>query len=262
MKICGRGKVRDCPERSSNTCLSAARRPVRILWANRYQRVLSSPVLRPSATRIGQGNSEGGGGPDTRVGPETNCSSQHSINRPSYGPINSRSMRIPAAPDPMERSGPLAESPRFVDVTASSGIDFRHVHGGTGRKYFVETMGAGVAFLDYNSDGRLDVFAVNGGTLPGYAGPPPRNRLYRNAGGGRFSDVTRFAGVGRTAYGMGVCAGDCRQRRARRPLRNLLRAEQPVPEQRRRDVQKRRGRGRRSRRSRVERGVRLPGLRR
>ncbi|MDE2887417.1 MAG: CRTAC1 family protein [Gemmatimonadota bacterium] len=101
-----------------------------------------------------------------------------------------------------------AETPRFVDVTASSGIDFRHVHGGTGEKYFVETMGAGVAFLDYNNDGRLDVFAVNGGTLPGYAGPPPRNRLYRNAGGGRFSDVTRFAGVGQTAYGMGVCAGD------------------------------------------------------
>ncbi len=101
-----------------------------------------------------------------------------------------------------------ADSPRFVDVTASSGIDFRHVHGGTGRKYFVETMGSGVAFLDYNSDGRLDVFAVNGGTLPGYAGAPPKNRLYRNAGGGRFSDVTRFAGVGETAYGMGVCAGD------------------------------------------------------
>ncbi|MCE2441157.1 MAG: CRTAC1 family protein [Candidatus Latescibacteria bacterium] len=101
-----------------------------------------------------------------------------------------------------------ADSPRFVDVTASSGIDFRHIHGGTGRKYFVETMGSGVAFLDYNNDGRLDVFAVNGGTLPGYAGPPPRNRLYRNAGEGRFSDVTRFAGVGETAYGMGVCAGD------------------------------------------------------
>ncbi len=101
-----------------------------------------------------------------------------------------------------------ADSPRFVDVTASSGIDFRHVHGGTDKKYFVETMGSGVAFLDYNNDGWLDVFAVNGGTLPGYAGPPPRNRLYRNAGGGVFSDVTRFAGVGETAYGMGVCAGD------------------------------------------------------
>ena len=101
-----------------------------------------------------------------------------------------------------------ADSPRFVDVTASSGIDFRHVHGGTGKKYFVETMGSGVAFLDYNNDGRLDVFAVNGGALPGYAGPPPRNRLYRNAGAGAFSDVTGFAGVGETAYGMGVCVGD------------------------------------------------------
>ncbi len=102
----------------------------------------------------------------------------------------------------------FADSPRFVDVTASSGIDFRHVHGGTGKKHFVETMGSGVAFLDYNNDGWLDVFAVNGGTLPGYAGPSPQNRLYRNAGTGVFSDVTRFAGVGETAYGMGVCAGD------------------------------------------------------
>lgn len=107
------------------------------------------------------------------------------------------------------RGGALyADSPRFVDVTAASGIDFRHIHGGTGKKYFVETMGSGVAFLDYNNDGNLDVFAVNGGALPGYDGPPPKNRLYRNAGRGVFSDVTRFAGVGETAYGMGVCAGD------------------------------------------------------
>ena len=107
------------------------------------------------------------------------------------------------------RGGALwADSPRFVDVTAASGIDFRHVNGGTGKKYFVETMGSGVAFLDYNNDGRLDIFAVNGGALPGYAGPRPVNRLYRNAGAGAFSDVTRFAGVGETAYGMGVCVGD------------------------------------------------------
>ena len=101
-----------------------------------------------------------------------------------------------------------ADPPRFVDVTASSGISFRHIHGGTGKKYFVETMGAGCAFLDYNNDGRLDAFAVNGGALPGYKGERPLNRLYRNEGGGRFSDVTEAAGVGVTAYGMGCCAGD------------------------------------------------------
>ncbi len=101
-----------------------------------------------------------------------------------------------------------ADPPRFVDVTASSGISFRHLHGGTGKKYFVETMGAGCAFVDYNHDGRLDVFAVNGGVLPGYTGERPLNRLYRNEGGGRFSDVTSPAGVGTTAYGMGCCVGD------------------------------------------------------
>ncbi len=113
-----------------------------------------------------------------------------------------------------------ADPPRFVDVTALSGIDFRHVHGGTGKKYFVETMGSGCAFFDYNGDGRLDLFAVNGGVLPGYTGARPFNRLYRNdgravgqsgestEGGWTFSDVTRSAGIGVTAYGMGSCVGD------------------------------------------------------
>jgi len=102
----------------------------------------------------------------------------------------------------------FADPARFVDATAASGIAFRHVHGGTGKRYFVETMGAGCAFFDYNGDGRPDVFAVNGGALPGYAGERPLNRLYRNEGNGRFSDVTEAAGVGTTAYGMGCCAGD------------------------------------------------------
>ena len=97
---------------------------------------------------------------------------------------------------------------RFLDVTASSGIDFRHVHGGTGKKYFVETMGAGCAALDYDNDGWLDIFAVNGGRLPGYTGERPLNALYRNEGDGRFRDVTEHAGVGVTDYGMGCCVGD------------------------------------------------------
>ncbi len=106
-------------------------------------------------------------------------------------------------------SGTLhAGPPRFVDVTASSGIGFRHIHGGTGKKYFVETMGSGGAFFDYNNDGWLDIFAVNGGVLPGYIGARPLNRLYRNDGNGAFSDVTRSAGIGVTAYGMGSCVGD------------------------------------------------------
>ncbi len=97
---------------------------------------------------------------------------------------------------------------RFIDVTTSSGINFRHIHGGTGKKYFVETMGAGCAALDYDNDGWLDIFAVNGGPLPGYIGERPLNALYRNEGDGRFRDVTEHAGVGVTDYGMGCCVGD------------------------------------------------------
>ena len=101
-----------------------------------------------------------------------------------------------------------ADPPRFVDVTESSGIDFRHIHGGTGERYFVETVGSGCAFLDYDNDGWLDIFAVDGGVLPGYEGKLPRNRLYRNQGDGTFSDVTSSAGVAVTDYGMGCCVGD------------------------------------------------------
>ena len=98
---------------------------------------------------------------------------------------------------------------QFVDVTAQANVGFRHVHGGSGRKYFVETMGAGCGFFDYDNDGDLDLYAVNGAALPGFAGDvTPTNRLYRNNGDGTFTDVTERAGVGDTGYGKGCVAGD------------------------------------------------------
>ncbi len=97
---------------------------------------------------------------------------------------------------------------RFVEIQEESGLDFRHVHGGSGERYMVETMGAGGGFLDADGDGRLDVYLVQSGPLPGFGNPTPLpNRLYRNQGG-RFQDVTATSGAGDTGYGMGTCFGD------------------------------------------------------
>jgi len=98
---------------------------------------------------------------------------------------------------------------KFTDVTKSSGINFQHVNAATGKKFLVETMCGGVAFLDYDNDFDIDVYLISGADLPGYTSPtPPMNRLYRNNSDGTFTDVTEKAGVGDTGYGMGCCAGD------------------------------------------------------
>jgi enediyne biosynthesis protein E4 len=105
----------------------------------------------------------------------------------------------------------------FVDITSSSGIDFRYQASHTSKKYLPETMGAGVALFDYDNDGRLDVFFVNGapindptppGTVPQKTGQQYWNRLYHQEPDGRFEDVTQKAGLQGTGYGMGVAVGD------------------------------------------------------
>ena len=102
-----------------------------------------------------------------------------------------------------------AEEVQFVDVTAEAGIRFRHMDGASGRKYFVESMCSGGAFLDYNNDGYQDIYLVNGAPLPGFeGGHVPRNALYRNKGDGTFTEVTEEAGVGDAGYGYGVTAAD------------------------------------------------------
>jgi hypothetical protein len=97
----------------------------------------------------------------------------------------------------------------FVDATATSGVDFRHVNGASGEMYFVETNGSGCGVFDYDNDGDLDLFLVQGGALPGCLEAGPfSSRLYRNDGGLRFTDVTDAAGCGATIYGTGVLCGD------------------------------------------------------
>src|SRR5689334_5561646 len=102
---------------------------------------------------------------------------------------------------------------RFSDVTAKAGVDFTHTNGALGKKLLPETMGGGVAVLDFNNDGKPDLLFINSCSWPGHegTGPPPTLRLYRNDSRGgdlRFTDVTREYGLDVTLYGMGVTVGD------------------------------------------------------
>ncbi len=98
----------------------------------------------------------------------------------------------------------------FEDVAARSGVNFVLRNSATGRKHLIETMTGGVAALDYNNDGRLDLYFVNGARLPELSKTDAsfHNRLYRNNGQGRFTDVTASARVQGEGYGMGVAAAD------------------------------------------------------
>jgi enediyne biosynthesis protein E4 len=105
----------------------------------------------------------------------------------------------------------------FTDVTSELGLHFEYAASHTSRKYLIETMGSGVALFDYDNDGRLDIFVVNGaplsdptpkGTIPQKAGSRYWNRLYHQKRDGTFEDVTEKAGLQGVGYGMGVAAGD------------------------------------------------------
>ncbi len=98
---------------------------------------------------------------------------------------------------------------RFIDITKESGLHFVHNNGALGEKLLPETMGAGVAFIDYDGDGDPDLFFVNSSNWPGHAIKPATTQaLYRNDGKGHFEDVTRAAGLDKTFYGQGVAVGD------------------------------------------------------
>jgi enediyne biosynthesis protein E4 len=103
-----------------------------------------------------------------------------------------------------------ANAPDFqlTDVTAASGIAFKHNNGAYGAKFLPETMGPGCAFLDYDGDGWLDILLVNGTNWPDHRGPRTTMALYRNNRNGTFTDVTERAGLSVEMYGMGVAVGD------------------------------------------------------
>ena len=114
----------------------------------------------------------------------------------------------PAADYATRAGGPQAPKVRFTDVTAAAGIEFAHENGAAGDKWMPETMGSGGALFDYDGDGLLDVFLVNGRKWQEGADPPATSRLYRNLGDGRFADASRSSGLALHVYGMGVTVGD------------------------------------------------------
>ena len=99
---------------------------------------------------------------------------------------------------------------RFTDITAESGIRFRHFNGAAGEFYFPEIAGPGAAFLDYDRDGDQDIFLVNGSSLPApNPATDPNSQLYRNDGDGTFTEVTAESRIDlRGFFGMGAAAGD------------------------------------------------------
>ena len=125
-----------------------------------------------------------------------------------------------------------AQTPvRFTDVTRESGVNFHHVNGASPDKHLVETMGSGGLFFDYDNDGWLDLFLVDGGSLAdARVASQAKHRLYRNRGPStlrepqgrpeqgrgttgsgqatQFEDVTARSGIQHRDYGMGACAGD------------------------------------------------------
>ena len=116
----------------------------------------------------------------------------------------SRRKSLPPAP-------PSVASPiRFREMAGQAGLDFVLQNNPTPRKHMIETMPGGVAAFDYNGDGLTDIFFTNGASIPSLEKDSPKffNRLYRNDGGMKFTDVTRETGVAGTGYSMGAAAAD------------------------------------------------------
>lgn len=124
-------------------------------------------------------------------------------------PVEEAAVEAPVRETPAEAASVDPPAIPFTDITAAAGIDFEHVNGAYGDKLIPETMGSGLAFFDYDNDGDPDLYLVNATYWPDKAeGRTSTARLYRNEGGGRFSDVTLAAGLERELYGMGVAVGD------------------------------------------------------
>lgn len=107
-------------------------------------------------------------------------------------------------------AAPTSNQVIFVDIASAAGIDFHHDNAASPEKYLIETMGSGCGWIDYDQNGLLDLYLVNGAATRAYTPKQPvRSALYRNNGDGTFTDVTLKAGVSAEGlFGMGVAVGD------------------------------------------------------
>ncbi|MHC4108538.1 MAG: FG-GAP repeat domain-containing protein, partial [Planctomycetota bacterium] len=116
----------------------------------------------------------------------------------------------PPAAEPPSGSSP-EPSGRFVNVAPEAGVNAVLYCGGAEKDHILESVGCGVAFVDYDDDGWLDVYLINAWALeeePSRVRIRSGNALYRNLGNGRFEHVIEAAGLGDDGWGCGVCAGD------------------------------------------------------
>jgi enediyne biosynthesis protein E4 len=138
---------------------------------------------------------------------------QQASPRQKIGPIE-RSYDAKPAPPPPGPKSPIEGTPlgvSFVDVVKDSGLDIETTYGGIGKnKYLLETTGCGLAFYDYDNDGWLDLFLVNGWRLEGFSkGYEPHCHLFKNNRDGTFTDVSKGSGLEiRTGWGQACCVGD------------------------------------------------------
>src|SRR5437867_2520450 len=116
---------------------------------------------------------------------------------------------MPASESGAVPGGARAEAPWFEDITAAVGLDFKHDSGAVGAYFMPESTGSGGALLDFDNDGRLDIYLVhNGGPNPEGGSPKSKNRLFHQESDGRFRDVSAGSGLDVSGYGMGVAVGD------------------------------------------------------
>jgi hypothetical protein len=103
----------------------------------------------------------------------------------------------------------LLAAPRFVEMRELSGIDYVNVTGEREKRFIVSSLGTGAALFDYDQDGDLDLYFVNGAPIVGVEMKEgPGSRLYRNQGGWTFEDATEKAGVGHRGFGQGCAVSD------------------------------------------------------
>jgi ankyrin repeat protein len=131
---------------------------------------------------------------------------------PAPAPTARSQPPVTSSPGEVRKTAPPLQDtslPQFRNIAAQAGITFQHTNGATPEKYMPETMGSGGLFFDFDGDGWLDIFLVDGGSLAdAQVAARARNALYRNNRDGTFADVTARSGIQPLRYGMGACAAD------------------------------------------------------